>query len=73
MSYTKRSNMEDLNPTTRRYPRTLEEAFPGSPDMAEWFFRDPNPHPVGWYMAAMIAIVLFVLVSLLARNLCTLL
>ena len=71
MSYNKRSNMEDLNPTTRRYPRTLEEAFPGSPDMAEWFFRDPNPHPVGWYMVATVAIVLFLLITLLVRNICT--
>lgn len=26
--------LKDLNPTTRSYPRTLDEAFPHSPDWA---------------------------------------
>lgn len=30
--------LEDLNPTTRRYPRTLEEAFPNTVERAEWFY-----------------------------------
>ena len=30
--------LEDLNPTTRCYPRTLEEAFPNTVERAEWFY-----------------------------------
>ena len=30
--------LEDLNPTTRCYPRTLEEAFPNTIERAEWFY-----------------------------------
>jgi hypothetical protein len=26
------------NPTVRKYPRTLEEAFPNGPENSEWFF-----------------------------------
>ena len=31
-------SLNDLNPTTRRYPRTLEEAFPDSVERTEWFY-----------------------------------
>ena len=30
--------LKDLHPTTRRYPRTLEEAFPNTVDRAKWFY-----------------------------------
>lgn len=30
--------LENLFPTTRRYPRTIEEAFPNTVDRAEWFY-----------------------------------
>lgn len=30
--------MKDNNPTTRMFPRTLDEAFPSSAERAEWFF-----------------------------------
>lgn len=30
----------DLNPTTRCYPRTLNDAFPDAPESTEWFFPD---------------------------------
>ena len=30
--------LEDLNPTTRCYPRTMNEAFPDDVGNAEWFF-----------------------------------
>ena len=29
--------LEDKNPTTRRYPRTLSEAFPHDLDNAKWW------------------------------------
>ena len=31
-------SLRDLNPTTRRFPRTLEEAFPSSLERTEWFY-----------------------------------
>ena len=30
--------LDDLNPSTRRYPRTMEEAFPNTVERAEWFY-----------------------------------
>jgi hypothetical protein len=33
-----RSNYEGW-PTTRRYPRTIEEAYPNDPSRAEWFYK----------------------------------
>ena len=30
--------LNDLNPTTRSYPRTMEEAFPNTVERAEWFY-----------------------------------
>lgn len=30
--------LEDLNPTTRCYPRTLGDAFPDDAENAEWFY-----------------------------------
>jgi len=38
--------LEDHNPTTRCYPRTLAEAFPESIDRAEWFY--PPEENNGW-------------------------
>jgi hypothetical protein len=32
--------LDDLNPTTRCYPRTLNDAFPDAPESTEWFFAD---------------------------------
>lgn len=37
--------LDDLNPTTRRYPRTLDEAFPNTVDRAEWFY-EPERKPL---------------------------
>ena len=34
----RREEIEDLYPTTRRYPRTIEEAFPNTVERAEWFY-----------------------------------
>lgn len=33
------------HPTTRLYPRTLDEAFPNSVDRAEWFYP-PEKRPM---------------------------
>jgi hypothetical protein len=33
-----KDEMIDNNPTTRMYPRTLEEAFPNDSSRAEWFY-----------------------------------
>lgn len=30
--------MEDNNPTSRRYPRTMDEAFPNDVDRAKWWY-----------------------------------
>ena len=38
--------IEDKNPTTRCYPRTLQEAFPNSIDQAGWFY--PPEENNGW-------------------------
>jgi len=64
--------MEEINPTTRRYPRTLKEAFPHDAELSEWIYRDPQTLPVGLYVIAGVLICLFVLITLLLRNLCTL-
>lgn len=34
--------LEDRNPTSRRYPRTIEEAFPDSIERANWWYP-PEP------------------------------
>ena len=39
--------IEDLNPTTRRYPRTLNEAFPLDADRASWL-EAPEPEVPIW-------------------------
>ena len=31
------------HPTTRLYPRTLDEAFPNSADRAQWFYPPEKP------------------------------
>jgi len=67
----KRSDMEELNDTTKRFPRTLAEAFPDDPDRATWMYRDPELLPVGLYVGAAVFICFFVLISLLMRNICT--
>jgi hypothetical protein len=30
--------LDDKNPTTRRYPRTIEDAFPDSVERANWWY-----------------------------------
>lgn len=31
---------KELNDTTRKYPRTLDEAFPNDPNYAKWLHED---------------------------------
>jgi len=52
--------LEDHNPTTRCYPRTLAEAFPESIDRAEWFY--PPEQNNGWRNVLMgyVALVMWV-------------
>jgi hypothetical protein len=38
--------LEDLNPTTRCYPHTLNEAFKDSVENAQWFY--PPEKNNGW-------------------------
>ena len=38
-------------PTTRRFPNTLEEAFPNNPERAEWFY--PPERKFGYRNAVM--------------------
>jgi hypothetical protein len=34
--------IKDLHPTTRRFPRTLYEAFPQDPHLHDWIEPPPN-------------------------------
>jgi hypothetical protein len=63
--------MEELNDTTRRFPRTLAEAFPDDPELSTWIYRDPETLPLGYYAIAAVFICFFILASLLLRNICT--
>lgn len=43
-------------PTTRTYPRTLEEAFPKDPQNSEWFFppeKNQSPRNIALGMVAL--------------------
>ena len=63
--------MEDRNPTVRRYPRTLHEAFPKDAVYAEWLQH--SPRAVSSWVYPVIAIIAFIviLLFLFARALCT--
>ena len=53
--------MTDRNPTTRKYPRTLDEAFPRAP---EW--REHDSSPDQWdYVITILGIALIVFTLLL--------
>ena len=55
------NSMTDHNPTTRRYPRTLDEAFPRNP---EW--REHDSHGDDWdYVITVIGLVLIVITLVL--------
>ena len=63
--------MEEMNDTTKRYPRTLAEAFPDDPELSTWIYRDPKTLPLGYYAVAAVFICFFVLITLLMRSICT--
>jgi hypothetical protein len=53
---------ENLNDTTRRFPRTLQEAFPSSPDWQE------KPHAADKVMGYLACFVAGYLVALLTMG-----
>ena len=53
-------SMTDRNPTTRKYPRTLDEAFPRNP---EW--REDDPMHRGDMVITILGLVLIVLTLVL--------
>ena len=52
--------LEDLNPTTRCYPRTLLEAFPNSIDRAGWFYPPEQNNSWCNLLMAYVALVMWV-------------
>ena len=48
---------EELNDTTRKYPRTLNEAFPDDPNYAEWLDAD-EPKTSLWVTVASVVGIL---------------
>ena len=38
---------EELNDTTRKFPRTLDEAFPNDPQSAQWLYVEPKSTTLG--------------------------
>lgn len=53
--------MKDLNPTTRRYPNTLRDAFPQ--DYYDWFEAPPKKN-YNWALA-LLGIAMWVLIAAL--------
>lgn len=52
--------LEDLNPTTRSYPRTLEEAFKDDVRNSEWWFPPRHEHGVLGYLTWLAAISMWI-------------
>ena len=52
--------LEDLNPTTRCYPRTLEEAFKDDVRNAQWWFPPKYERGVLGYLTWLGAVCLWV-------------
>ena len=64
------NRMPDRNPTVRKYPRTLGEAFPNARETAQWLERHKAPitvRDVAWY--GVIYLVICALIALLAFRL----
>ena len=53
--------LTDLNPTTRRYPRTLQEAFPSAP---EWQDKPYMADKVVMYLGCFVAGYLTALITM---------
>lgn len=63
-------SLPDRNPTVRKYPRTLNEAFPNAKETAQWIEKHKAPmtvRDVAWY--AVIYLIVSGLVALLAFRL----
>jgi len=57
-------NLSDINPTTRMFPRTLQEAFPKDyiNDVFEGPYRDPQQSDFAMLMALIAVVTLAVFV-----------
>lgn len=55
--------LPDLHPTVRKYPRTLNDAFPSSYDTAKWL--EYHQRPVSFQSAATYALALLTIVAAL--------
>lgn len=61
--------LKDHNPTTRRYPNTLGEAFPNSVEQSQWWYPPEKNRTLGNIVLFIIGIALWVgLAYLLARD-----
>ena len=54
----------DLHPTVRKYPRTLNEAFPNSKDTANWL--EHHVRPIDFKNAALILFGLMMMFGIVA-------
>lgn len=52
--------LEDLNPTTRRYPRTIKEAFPHDAENGQWFFPPEQRGRDKVFFAVAVALWVFI-------------
>ena len=64
--------LPDLFPTVRRYPRSMNEAFPTDIEYSQWFYRT-DKKPDFWYVMAvavgvLITCILLCLFLLLKRK-----
>jgi hypothetical protein len=53
--------LDDLNPTTRKYPRTLDEAFPNDAESAKWLHTEESKPSIWLEIASVVAIIAWVL------------
>ena len=53
-----RNDIDDV--VTRRYPRTLNEAFPQSVEAAQWFYPPPRNNTLSNTLMYLVAICLWV-------------
>jgi len=58
------------NPTTRQYPRTLNEAFPRTMEYGACIYKYPRQFR---YSKTVINVCLAMFVAIIVRNVCTLL
>ena len=52
-----RHTMDDLNPTTRRFPRTMEEAFKDPQQISQWWY--PPEREMCWRDAVVFGVGFF--------------